>query len=221
MTPQRLLARSAGGRAVGAIRRAAAAARYEANPKFCMHCGKKIEISGRKIADIRAKKFCNKSCAGKFNGTIGGSIAAKNKRVQRTCSSCDGVMPWTANKVRVCASCRSAARDRIPSSTKASMHRCSISFNARQVLFKSDRPRKCEKCGYDRHVEACHKRAVADFPDDALMSEVNGLDNLMWLCPNHHWEFDHEDVTRVGGVSTLPDSYSGDVGAEPTPATTL
>lgn len=219
-TARRIAARSAGGIAVGAIRRAAAISKYEANPNFCKECGKKIDIGGRKIAEIRVKKFCNKKCAGKHHGAIGGSVSGRNKRVPRECRSCGTPLPWAANKVRVCSSCRGASRERLMASPKASMHRCSISFNARQVLLKSDRPKSCEKCGYTAHVEACHKRAVADFPDSAIMSEINGLDNLMWLCPNHHWEFDHKDVTRVGGASSLPDSYSGDAGAEPAPATT-
>lgn len=46
-------------------------------------------------------------------------------------------------------------------------------------------------CTYDKHVQVCHKRAISDFPLDTPLSVVNSLDNLIVLCPNHHWEFDH------------------------------
>ena len=48
---------------------------------------------------------------------------------------------------------------------------------------------KCDKLynasGY------CHIKPLADFPDMATTAEINHPDNLLWLCRNHHWEFDH------------------------------
>ena len=32
------------------------------------------------------------------------------------------------------------------------------------------------------------RKAVADFDDGTLVSEIN---NLIALCPNHHWEYDN------------------------------
>jgi len=52
-------------------------------------------------------------------------------------------------------------------------------------------PYECVRCGYDKHIEVCHRRSLASFPDDTPISVVNSLDNLVGLCPNHHWEFDH------------------------------
>lgn len=49
----------------------------------------------------------------------------------------------------------------------------------------------CAVCGYTKHVELAHKRALQDFPDDALLSEVNARGNVIQLCPNCHWELDH------------------------------
>jgi len=50
---------------------------------------------------------------------------------------------------------------------------------------------KCEKCGYDKHVEFCHKKPIKDFDDFATIREVNDPGNIIALCPNCHWEFDH------------------------------
>ena len=46
-------------------------------------------------------------------------------------------------------------------------------------------------CGYDKTYEVAHIKAVSEFSDDALISEINDINNLIALCPNHHWEFDH------------------------------
>ena len=46
-------------------------------------------------------------------------------------------------------------------------------------------------CGYDKHYEIAHIKPVSDFEDDALITEINSIDNLIALCPNHHWEFDN------------------------------
>jgi predicted restriction endonuclease len=50
---------------------------------------------------------------------------------------------------------------------------------------------KCQKCGYDKHVEMCHIKPVKDFPETATISEINDHTNIVGLCPNCHWEFDH------------------------------
>ena len=49
----------------------------------------------------------------------------------------------------------------------------------------------CAKCGYDKHVELCHIKDIANFDDDSLLSEVNSRNNIIQLCPNCHWEFDN------------------------------
>lgn len=44
---------------------------------------------------------------------------------------------------------------------------------------------------YDKHIEIAHIKAVADFDDGTLVSEINDINNLIALCPNHHWEYDN------------------------------
>ena len=59
------------------------------------------------------------------------------------------------------------------------------------IFKKSNRPQKCVICGYDKHIEIAHIKSVSEFSDDALVSEINDINNLVALCPNHHWEFDN------------------------------
>ena len=49
----------------------------------------------------------------------------------------------------------------------------------------------CAICGYDKHVEVAHIKPVAEFDDSAMVKEINSIDNLIGLCPNHHWEYDN------------------------------
>jgi len=50
---------------------------------------------------------------------------------------------------------------------------------------------KCQKCGYDKHVEISHVKGISTFEGHTLLSVINSQNNLMALCPNCHWEFDN------------------------------
>lgn len=69
--------------------------------------------------------------------------------------------------------------------------RTSIRKLAQKSFEDSGKPYKCAICGYTKHVEIAHIKAVSDFDDDALVSEINNPNNLIGLCPNHHWEYDN------------------------------
>lgn len=70
--------------------------------------------------------------------------------------------------------------------------RSSIRRDAYNNFIKNTDNPKCIVCGYDKHVEVAHIKAVSEFSDDALISEINDTTNLVGLCPNHHWEYDNE-----------------------------
>lgn len=78
-----------------------------------------------------------------------------------------------------------------------------IRGNARRIFMQSDKPKCCAVCGYDKHFEICHIRDISKFPMDTLISEINALNNLIGLCPNHHWELDHGFLT-VGPAGFEP-----------------
>lgn len=77
--------------------------------------------------------------------------------------------------------------------------RSSIRIHAEKIIARSGIKIECAICGYDKYVEVCHIKAVSDFSDSILISEINAVGNLVLLCPNHHWEFDHNllDKTAV------------------------
>ena len=69
--------------------------------------------------------------------------------------------------------------------------RSGIVKHARKVYLESGRPLKCCICGYEATVDIAHIKAVAAFDDNALIKEINNIENLIALCPNHHWEYDN------------------------------
>ena len=62
----------------------------------------------------------------------------------------------------------------------------------------------CHNCGYSKHVELCHIRAITSFPLTATLREVNDASNVVQLCRNCHWEFDHGHLAlgALGGIRT-------------------
>ncbi len=62
---------------------------------------------------------------------------------------------------------------------------------ARYNYDKANLPRVCANCGYDKHVEICHVKAINSFPAETPVAVINDVANLVALCPNCHWEFDH------------------------------
>jgi transcriptional regulator with XRE-family HTH domain len=61
---------------------------------------------------------------------------------------------------------------------------------ARLFLSESKVDKKCVICGFNVHVEVCHIKAISSFSKYSLLKEVNSLDNLVYLCPNHHYMLD-------------------------------
>jgi len=58
----------------------------------------------------------------------------------------------------------------------------------------------CQK-QYTLQKNRYQAKAVSSFPDSAYLEEINSSDNILVLCRNHHWEFDHgllllEDIPK-------------------------
>ena len=48
----------------------------------------------------------------------------------------------------------------------------------------------CCICNFP-HVDVCHIKPIKDFHENTSISEVNNPSNLIILCKNCHWLFDH------------------------------
>lgn len=71
----------------------------------------------------------------------------------------------------------------------SSRHRFqSIRNHARRIMVLSNTEKKCSVCGYHKHVEVAHVKSISSFEKESSLEEVNHLTNLVYLCPNCHWE---------------------------------
>lgn len=170
-TPYNALAK--GGRNAAKVVKEKYLKKYLENPNICEYCGKPIlPKEGERLQDVKRRKFCNRQCKGKYITSRTLTKEKKPKVIKE---------PITPNKTK---------GELFSERKNWQSARSDIQKLARKTYISSGKPMKCFVCGYTRHVQVCHKKAVSDFDDKALIKEINDIDNLVALCPNHHWEFD-------------------------------
>jgi hypothetical protein len=146
----------------------------------CVNCGR----------ETPNPKFCSRRCSAIANN----QAKPKRQRKRYVCLVCGSEAGHRRNycalhSTRTAVSAQTTVREiRQRAQFQANAR---IRQMARRVYRDSGLPFRCCVCGYSTHVEICHKRSISEFPDDTLVSEVNANSNLVCLCPNHHWEFDH------------------------------
>lgn len=76
-----------------------------------------------------------------------------------------------------------------------------------RYLYKKELQEPCQRCGYKLHVELAHITPISSFPLDTPLSVVNARTNVLFLCPNCHWEFDKK-LWSVEGMTGVEPAYS-------------
>ena len=186
-------ARSLGGIATGKIKRQEAIEKYYESPKYCLQCKNIIEVKeGQKVSEVRVKEFCSQSCSATFHNS---KRRKKEKEPKKTRIEKSEEYYKNLTKKEFFDKC-----------INYFSARCTITKIAKRNLERSKVDKVCYNCDYDKHVEVCHIKAVSEFSDESMMFDMNAVNNLVYLCPNCHWEFDHELLTlrvRAVGSSTL------------------
>lgn len=151
--------------------------------KKCLFCGN----------ETSNPKFCGRSCAASYNNKI-----VPKRKPEHKCIDCGKAI--TANRSRckehylIWAKNKEAKDMTLKEAIYEKHHRSSafalVRSRARSVAKKYNMS-CCEKCGYDKHVEVAHIKPISSFSDDIMISAINSRENLMALCPNCHWEYDH------------------------------
>lgn len=181
--------------------------------KICQECQNPFDDSKDK-----RKKFCNLSCAAKFNnrhypkdfpGPKNPKRKVKSKEPVGKCENCFNEISYNKEQgrnrwiyIKYCENCDTKVKRRaakILNLTKGSIFtsrswqaaRSLIQSNARKIFKIANPTMKCLICNYTNHVEVAHIKSVSSFPGDTKISEINNINNLIGLCPNHHWEYDH------------------------------
>lgn len=141
----------------------------------CYQCGK----------DTTNPKFCNSSCAARFNNA---RPDVRRRELQGACKTCGTPIhsAWA-----YCA--EHAPPGRIDKTLNSNTGgNAGVRDMARRVYTNSGRPKTCAICGYAVHVDICHIKDIRSYEHGTPYTVVNDLANLLALCRNHHWEFDHD-----------------------------
>jgi len=158
-------------------------------------------------------KFCSRSCAATFNNKKYPKVKRKYK-----CLTCD--VP-TCSRRKYCDGCKnyktpvnwhSKIYNKLGKTDEESIEeylhkiethnrilfKSSIGHAARRHYKKSNKCKSCFNCGYSKHYEVCHIKPICEYQKsniDITTDEINHLDNLIALCRNCHWEFDHKIIS--------------------------
>lgn len=159
---------------------------YLENPNICQYCGSPIlPREGEVLHKVKIRKFCNHSCNANYTNEHCRGYTLKKNRIKKEKKY--GV----DENVPICSLYGKGASKYALVRAKA---RSKMNFN------KVDK--KCVICGYDKHVEVHHKKSCNTYEDDTLLSVVNDLDNIVYLCPNHHFEADNNMIVfNIAGSS--------------------
>jgi hypothetical protein len=145
----------------------------------CLHCNNLT----------KNPKFCSKSCSAKVSNKI-----PKRKKT-KLCKHCNKNIKADRTYCKQCFIEFNSAKDMTLKEAIYTKGHKSSAFALVRARARSTEKIKnatsCVKCGYNKHVEACHIQAISTFTEDTLLSIINHDQNLIALCPNCHWEFDH------------------------------
>ena len=154
----------------------------------CKNCEKKFE---KRQTEINRSKnhYCSRRCAAIVNST------GRNKKTKK-CENCNELILSNRKKCPKCIENFKPVDYTLSEAIYDKHHKSSAFALVRtraRTIAKNLGMNKCKKCGYDKHVEIAHIKPISSFPLDTKISEINNSKNLMPLCPNCHWEFDHQD----------------------------
>lgn len=127
----------------------------------CSHCSKAFERSAREIRRTNKSGQTHSFCSRSCSTTFNNKVSPKRKRSD----SYKEIYETTLKRSAIRKDARNKAK--------------TLGWNS------------CKKCGYNKHIEVAHIKPVNSFPKDSTLEEINHPDNLLPLCPNCHWEFDH------------------------------
>ena len=179
--------------------------------KPCTNCGEPVTRSNAELKKSKTGNvFCSRSCSAKTNNQ-----KFPKRLLEGTCKECGKSIH---SNVSYCPLCfrntllESMTFKQISGYQYQKNSR--IRGHARKKYLNSNLPKCCVICNYAKHFDVCHINDISSFSDDSLVKEINHLNNLVALCKNHHWEFDHDCLDSEDREKL--DSYLvGRIGIEP------
>jgi len=161
---------------------------YYENPNYCLNCGLIIDVrDNEQPAITRVRKFCNRSCAAKYN----------NRRTKKKplvfCLYCG---KKTHRRCKYCSvSCRNSSAYKLyidrwldgkESGNRGSIENNTLSpSNHVRRWMRETRGEKCEKCGWDK-IHSVTRLVPVQIHHKDGNKENTVPDNIEFLCPNCH-----------------------------------
>jgi len=166
--------------------------KYLLAPKICKKCKGSIPYKAR-----WQNVFCSSSCSALYNNSL------KIKK-QYCCQDCGFIKKTRSYRLR-CINCAGIAsieefgnkQLKDFDSTYARHRYQKIRGHAHRVVKRANLEKVCRECGYSKYVELAHIKPISSFSPESYLREINAISNLVYLCPNHHWELDN-GVLQIG-----------------------
>lgn len=174
----------------------------------CSYCSKEIYRTQSEIKNSKTDRFfCSHSCSANYNGT-------KTKKICTNCSN------FRKGASKYCNKCNPKNNPSIIGELTIKELEDRYEKSKRIIGWVNSKIREfcrgwnkeligkpCVKCGYDKHTEFCHIKAISSFSKDTKIKTINSLENIAILCRNCHWELDN-NLWEVGMVDNLRNAQS-------------
>lgn len=173
----------------------------------CLFCNKEIRKTPREVKKSR-NLFCSRSCSAKYYNQF-----TKRKYF------CEECKVFIEGKKKLCPICKNKKKQ-IDNLTMMEFltlreaidkpYQKQYKFNevrklAKQYVNKFNIKKECCICGYIKFVDLCHVKSISSFDLSTKLSEINCLENLTYLCPNHHKELDKNKLDLNSKIILLCD----------------
>lgn len=166
---------------------------------------------------MKISKTGNHFCSLKCSTTYNNIVAPKKIGPPRECKICKAIYVFGKHKHKSKTFCNTCLEQKKMKKTKSN----SKFFHEKVGEFRvvnNERPKwlnrtsicafnrkwnshlleyACQVCGYDKHVELAHIKPVSAFDNSETLGTINSENNLLVLCPNHHWEFDKQNLSLL------------------------
>lgn len=171
----------------------------------CKNCSKCFNKQPSQIKKS-PNHYCSKSCAASINN-LG---KQRNKSISLQCVECSTSFYRNKNhrSRNRCPDCSLSDEQRIAKSKNMTLgeyqdkqsvkgkHPSWTNSHVRNFVryWNKNLEKVCQVCGYSKHTEYAHIKPITSFSKETTLGTINSPDNILILCRNCHWEFDHSHI---------------------------